>query len=143
MAARARVKAVAIDLDALGDTRKLLDEWYADAARRFRVDVTRLEEELPNWEPLLERFAEERAPVYLRPDAETSAVLRGLQADRVRIGVFTDAPAALARVALAQLGAARRVAVVETGEGALPRLLARLGDDTHVVRTRDELVGLR
>ena len=137
------MKAVAIDLDALGDTRKLLDEWYADAARRFRVDVTRLEEELPNWEPLLERFAEERAPVYLRPDAETSAVLRGLQADRVRIGVFTDAPAALARVALAQLGAARRVAVVETGEGALPRLLARLGDDTHVVRTRDELVGLR
>jgi phosphoglycolate phosphatase-like HAD superfamily hydrolase len=137
------VKAVAIDLDALGDTRKLLDEWYADAARRFRVDVTRLEEELPNWEPLLERFAEERAPVYLRPDAETSAVLRGLQADRVRIGVFTDAPAALARVALAQLGAARRVALVETGEGALPRLLARLGDDTPVVRTREELVGLR
>jgi phosphoglycolate phosphatase-like HAD superfamily hydrolase len=143
MAARARVKAVAIDLDALGDTRRLLTDWRANAARRFRVDVTRLDEELPNWERLLERFAEERAAVYLRPDAETSAVLRRLHRDGVHIGVFADAPAALARVALAQLGAARRIAALETGADALPRLLARFGEDTRVVRTREELIGLR
>jgi hypothetical protein len=44
-------------------------------------------------------------------------------------------------VALAQLGASRRIGALETGEGALERLLARLGDDTVVVRTRDELAG--
>jgi phosphoglycolate phosphatase-like HAD superfamily hydrolase len=141
--ARARVKAVAVDLAALGDTRRLLEDWRADAAHRFRVDGTTLEEEVPNWEQLLERFAEERAPVYLRPDAEASAALRRLHADRIRIGVFTDAPAALARVALAQLGAARRITALETGAGALERLLGRLGDDTRVVRTRDDLLGLR
>jgi phosphoglycolate phosphatase-like HAD superfamily hydrolase len=141
--ARARVKAVAVDLDALGNTRKLLEDWRADAAHRFRVDSATLEEEVPNWEHLLERFAEERAPVYLRPDAEASAALRRLHAESIRIGVFTEAPAALARVALAQLGAARRVTAVETGAGALERLLGRLGDDTRVVRTRDDLLGLR
>jgi len=143
MAARARVRAVAIDLDALGDTRKLMEDWYADAAHRFRVDVTALEIELPNWERLLERFAEERAPVYLRPDAEASVVLRRLDGDGVRIGVFTDAPAPLARVALAQLGAARRIAALETGADALARLLAHFGDDTQIVRTRAQLFGLR
>jgi phosphoglycolate phosphatase-like HAD superfamily hydrolase len=141
--ARAGVKAVAVDLDALGDTRKLLADWRADAAHRFRVDSATLEEEVPNWEQLLERFAEERAPVYLRPDAEVSAVLRHLHADGVRIGVFTEASPALARVALAQLGASRRVTTVEAGADALKRLLAELGDDTRVVRTRAELLGLR
>jgi phosphoglycolate phosphatase-like HAD superfamily hydrolase len=70
-------------------------------------------------------------------------VLRGLHGDGVRIGVFTDAPAPLAKVALAQLGAARRVVALETGTDALTRLLARFGDDTRVVRTRDQLLGLR
>jgi phosphoglycolate phosphatase-like HAD superfamily hydrolase len=141
--ARARVKAVAVDLAALGDTRRLLEDWRADAAHRFRVEDATLEQEVPNWEQLLERFAEERAPVYLRPDAEASAALRRLHADSVRIGVFTDAPAALARVALAQLGAARRVIALETGAGALERLLRRLGGDARIVHTRDELLGLR
>ena len=136
------MKAVAIDLDALGDTRRLMEDWHADAAHRFRVDVSALESELPNWERLLERFAEERAPVYLRPDADASGVLRSLHADGVHIGVFTEAPTALARVALAQLGVARRVTALETGTGALERLLARFGDDTAVVRTREQLVGL-
>ena len=90
-----------------------------------------------------QRAVEERAAVYLRPDAETSAVLRRLHRDGVQIGVFTDAPAALAWVALAQLGAARRIAALETGADALPRLLARFGEDTRVVRTRDQLLGLR
>jgi len=43
------------------------------------------------------RFAEDRAPVYLRPNAEVSAALRSLEANEWRLGVFTDAPEALAR----------------------------------------------
>ena len=136
--------AVAVDLDgALGDTRRLWEDWLEDAGRRARVDVTALDDELPNWRQLLQRFAEERAPVYLRPDAEASAALRRLHGAGTRIGVFTRAPEELARVALAQLGAARRIEVLETGEDALERLLARLGNDARVVRTRAELVNLR
>jgi phosphoglycolate phosphatase-like HAD superfamily hydrolase len=138
------VAAVAVDLDgALGDTRRLWRDWLEDAGRRARVDVTALDEELPNWRQLLQRFAEERAPVYLRPDAEASAALRRLHGAGTRIGVFTDAPEELARVALAQLGAARRVEAVETGPDALERLVARFGDDVRVVRSRAELIALR
>jgi phosphoglycolate phosphatase-like HAD superfamily hydrolase len=140
---RARVNAVAIDLDALGDTRRLWEDWRLDAARRFRIDRASLETELPSWEHLLERFAEERAPVYLRPDAAVSSVLRELHAGGVRLGVFTDAPASLARVALAHVGASRRVTELEAGPGALERLRERLGQGTRVVRTREELLGLR
>ena len=136
------MKALAIDLDALGETQRLWDDWREDAARRFRIERASLEEELPNWEHLLERFAEERAPVYLRPDAEVSSALRRLNSEGVTLGVFTHAPESLARVALAHLGATRRVTELETGAGALERLRARFGDDTRVVRTRDELVGL-
>ena len=78
--------------------------------------------------------------VYLRRDADASAALQSLADAGCEIGVFTDAPEPLARVALAQLGAERRVSAVETGSGALERLLARLGDDAVVVRTREELV---
>jgi phosphoglycolate phosphatase-like HAD superfamily hydrolase len=143
---------VAVELDALGDTRPLWHDWLEDTARI--LDVAGLPEDRSaaaveldargsgNWRTLLERFAEDRAPVYLRPAAEVSAALRGLQAAGARVGVFTDAPAELARVALAQLGAARRVEVVEAGEGALERLLAALGADAVVVRTRTELVTL-
>jgi phosphoglycolate phosphatase-like HAD superfamily hydrolase len=138
------VTAVAVDLDgALGDTRRLWEDWLEDAGRRARVDVTALDEELPNWRRLLQRFAEERAPVYLRPDAEASAALQRLRDAGTTIGVFTSAPEELARVALAQLGATRRVDALEAGEDALERLLARLGADARVVRTRAELVGLR
>jgi len=138
------VTAVAVDLDgALGDTRRLWEDWLEDARRRARIDVTALDDELPNWRQLLQRFAEERAPVYLRPDAEASAALRRLHAGGATIGVFTDAPEELARVALAQLGAARRVDALETGGDALERLLARLGADARVVRTRAQPVGLR
>jgi phosphoglycolate phosphatase-like HAD superfamily hydrolase len=137
------VKTVAIDLDALGETRQLWEDWRVDAARRFRIDSGSLEAELPNWEHLLERFAEERAPVYLRPDAAVSSVLRALQADGVTLGVFTEAPEALARVALAHVGATRRIAELESGPDALERLRGRLGADTKVVRTRAELLGLR
>ena len=93
--------AVAVDLDgALGDTRPLWQDWLEDAGRRARVNVDSLDEELPNWRQLLRRFAEERAAVYLRPDAEASAALRRLHGAGTRIGVFTDAPEELARIAL-------------------------------------------
>lgn len=152
--------AVAIDLDgALGDTRPLWQEFLADAARRFGsisplepaalpADRGAAAEELDawassgvgDWRAALERFAEDRAPVYLRPDGEASAALRSLAAAGARLGVFTDAPEPLARVALAQLGASRRVESLETGSGARERLIARLGPATTVASTREDLV---
>jgi phosphoglycolate phosphatase-like HAD superfamily hydrolase len=137
------MKAVAVDLAALGDVEPLWSDWLDDAARRFRVDVSALDEQLPNWRPLLERFAEERAPVYLRRDAEVTEALRRLHSAGVRVGVFADAPAELARIALSHLGANGRVDVVEAGDGARERLLSALGEDAVVVGTRAELVGLR
>ena len=137
------MKAVAVDLAALGDVEPLWRDWLDDASRRYRVDVAALDAELPNWRPLLERFAEERAPVYLRRDAEVTDALRRLQAGGVRIGVYADAPAELTRIALSHLGADGRVDVVESGDGARERVLAVLGDGTIVAGTRAELVGLR
>ena len=132
--------AVAIELDGvLGDTRPLWEAWLADVSRRAHVDPDRLDDELPNWRVLLVRFAEDHAPVYLRPSAPATAALRRLQAARVRIGVFTDAPPELARVALAHLGAARRVDVLEGGPGALERVLAQLGGDARVARSVGDL----
>ena len=148
-----QVTALLIDLDGvLGDTRALWDNWLAGAAAVLGVDVATLPTnrgdaaaELDaagagNWRVLLERFAAERAPVYLRPNAEASAALRRLAAIGRPLGVFTDAPAELARIAVAQLGAARRIAALETGAGALERLAADLGVDATVVRTRDQLI---
>lgn len=148
------MRAVAIDLDGvLGDTRALWRDWLEDASRRLRLGelalpddraaaAEQLDECVGNWRVLLERFAEDRAPVYLRPDASVSTALRRLDGTGASLGVFTDAPAELARVALAQLGAARRIDAVEAGPDALQRLLGRLGADALVVRTRDELLGL-
>jgi phosphoglycolate phosphatase-like HAD superfamily hydrolase len=136
------VRSIAIALDALGDTTAIWRDWLADARRRYRVDVDDLERELPNWRPLLQRFVEERAPVYLRPDADVSAALRRLQSSGARIGVFADAPEELARVALSQLGATRRVVLLEAGPGALGRVSAKLGGDVEVVESRSQLVSL-
>jgi phosphoglycolate phosphatase-like HAD superfamily hydrolase len=134
------VLAVAIELDTvLGDTRPLYDAWLEDVSRRAHVDASNLDEELPNWRVLLERFAEDHAPVYLRPSAPATSALRRLQADGVRIGVFTDAPDELARVAVAHLGAARRLEALEAGPGALDRLLERLGPETRTVRSLADL----
>jgi phosphoglycolate phosphatase-like HAD superfamily hydrolase len=145
------VRAVAFDLDGvLTDTRPLWNEWIADAARRVRVelgglpedrtDAARvLDERLGDWRPLLERFAADRAPLHFRPRGETGALLRRLRADGVRIGVFTDAPRELAAIALAHIGAARRVEAV----GTLDEVLAALGEGAVVVRSRDELASLR
>jgi phosphoglycolate phosphatase-like HAD superfamily hydrolase len=148
------MRTLALDLDrVLGDTRPLWEDWLEDAARRFRsiapLDPAALPEDrgtaareldswaeagVGDWRSALTRFAEDRAPVYLRPDAEVSAALRKLADGGARIGVFTDAPEELARIAVSQLGATRRIEALESGEGALERLLARLGPDAEVVR---------
>jgi phosphoglycolate phosphatase-like HAD superfamily hydrolase len=144
--------AVAIDLDAvLGDTRPLWNDWLNSTARVLAIEPATLPADrgeaaaildaadAGNWRTLLERFAEDRAPVYLRRDAETSTALRRLAESGALVGVFSDAPPELVRTALSQLGATRRVDAVEAGAGALERLLATLGHGTVVVRTRDEL----
>jgi len=136
------MKGIAIDLAALGDTDPLWRAWLEEAARRFRVDASALDDELPNWRQLLERYAEERAPVYFRRDADVSDALRRLRAEGARVAVFTDAPEELARVALAHLGASRRIEALESGNGAEERALARVGIDAMVVRTREQLLAV-
>jgi phosphoglycolate phosphatase-like HAD superfamily hydrolase len=153
---------VALDLDAvLGDTRPLWDAWLADASRRFRtiaeldpaslpVDRGLAAAELDRWGRLgigdwrasLSRFAEDHAPVYLRPQAPVSAALRRLEGSGARLGAFTDAPEELARVALAHVGAARRIEVLEAGSGALERLRERLGPEVRVVSSVDDVARL-
>ncbi len=153
MSGRRPSRALAIDLEAFGDMAPLWSAWLEDASRRYRVDgletlagsdrsgiEATLDERLGNWRALLERFGEEHAAVYLRPRADVSGALRRLQASGVRLGVFTELPEPLARTVVAQLGAARRVEVVEAGDGALERLRDRLGQDASVVRTAAELV---
>lgn len=153
------MKAVAVDLDALGDTHRLWRDFLADAARRFAaispLEPAALPEDrgaaaaeldrwaeagVGDWRGALERFAEDRAPVYLRPSAEASAALRSLAAGGITVGIYTDAPEPLARVALAHLGAERRVKALETGTGARERLVARLGGaEVVVAATLDDL----
>jgi phosphoglycolate phosphatase-like HAD superfamily hydrolase len=155
------MKAVAVDLEALGDTRPLWRDFLADAARRFAsispldpeslpADRAAAAEELDrwaeagvgDWRGALERFAEDRAPVYLRPSAEASGALRALSAAGARIGVFTDAPEPLARIALAHLGAERRVDAVAAGADARESLLAQLGGEVEVAGSTDDLLAL-
>ena len=56
------------------------------------------------------------------------------------IGVYTDAPEELGRIAASQLGVSRRLTTLESGSGALDRLETAFGSDSVVVRTRAELV---
>ncbi|MBV8257578.1 MAG: hypothetical protein JO073_07140 [Actinobacteria bacterium] len=141
--------ALALDLDAvLADTRPLWDAWLDDAARRARVELdvpedrvaaaALLDERLGEWRPLLERFAADRAPVFFRPRADVSALLRRQAAAGARIGVYTDAPRELAELALAHVGATRRVETV----GTLDEVRAALGADVVVVASREELAAL-
>jgi phosphoglycolate phosphatase-like HAD superfamily hydrolase len=136
------VKALAISLSALGDTDPLWQDWLDDARRRYRVDANDLDAELPNWRRLLERYAEDRAPVYFRRDADVSATLRRLHAGGARIGVFTDAPEELARIALSHLGAERHVEFLEAGPGSQQRISQLLGSGALILTTRDELLAV-
>jgi len=141
--------ALALDLDGvLADTRPMWDAWLEDAARRARVELVVpedreaaavvLDEALGDWRPLLARFSADRAPLWIRPRADTNAALRRLRAGGVRIGVFTDAPRELAEIALAHAGAARQVEVV----GTLADVQGALGADVAVVRSREELAAI-
>jgi len=153
------MRAVAIDLDAvLGDTRPLWDGWLEEAARRYAsiaaLDPAGLprdraaaaaeldrwaEQGIGDWRSALGRYAEEHAPLHLKPDPAVGAALRSLKRDGYAVGAFSDAPEALARVALAHLGAARRVDHLVAGPDALDRLLAKLGSEAVVVREPDAL----
>jgi phosphoglycolate phosphatase-like HAD superfamily hydrolase len=136
------VNRFAVDLAALGDTDPLWRDWLDEARRRFRIDGASLDDELPNWRQLLERYAEERAPVYFRREADVTEALRRLRAHGARVAVFTDVPEELARVALAHLGAARHIETLESGSGAEKRAVAKLGAGAAIVRTRAELLAV-
>ena len=145
--------AVAIDLDrALVDTRPLWQDWLDSAAAVLGADARALPADRAdaaaeldlhgpgNWLALLERYCEDRVAVYVRRDAETSDALRSLAAAGWEIGAFTDAPEPLARVALAQIGADRRIGMLAAGAGALELLRASLGEDVLVVSSPQELM---
>jgi phosphoglycolate phosphatase-like HAD superfamily hydrolase len=142
--------SLALDLDGvLADTRPLWEAWLEDAARRARValDVPEdreaaavvLDDALGDWRPLLARFAADRAPLWIRPRADTNNALRRLAAAGTRIGVYTDAPRELADIALAHAGAARQVEVV----GTLAEVRSELGEGVVVVKSRRQLADLR
>ena len=151
-----------VDLDgALGDTRPLWRDFVADAARRFAAIATLDASSLPDdrgaaadeldrwaergigdWRAALTRFAEDRAPVYLRPNADANAALRALAASDHRLGAFTDAPEPLARVALAHLGALRRIDELACGHDARERLLERLGPGAEVATSAEDLANI-
>ena len=151
-AARVSGAPVAIDLDgALGDTRPLWQAWLESVSGLLGVEDGGLPDDrgaaaaeldrrgAGNWRALLERFGEERAPVYLRRDPGASAALRALAHRRTRDRrLHRRARAARARRARA---ARRRPA----GRGARDgrrraRAPARqLGADTVVVHTPAEL----
>ena len=153
---------LAIDLDgALGDTKPLWRAFVDDAARRFSsiapLDPAALPPGRPSqaaeldrwaklgvgdWRKALERFSEDHAPIYLRPNGRANTAVRALAAAGRRVGVFTDAPEPLARVALAHLGLDRAVEVLETGEGARERLLAHLGSRVEEAATVDDLLAV-
>lgn len=153
---------LALDLDAvLGDTRPLWREWLADAARRFHAISPLDPDSLPDdrveaaeqldlwaeagvgdWRAALERFAEDRAPLFFRPDPETNVALRRLRAAGAELASFSDAPEVLVRVALAHLGAGRELRAIAAGTDAERRAVAELGEGAQVVRSRDELLAL-
>ena len=145
-------RALAIELDALGDTRALWLAWLESARGVLELNPDALPTDrgdaaaalddagAGNWRTLLERFSQDHAPAFLRRDAATSARLQALVDAGATLGVFTDAPDELARTALAQLGASRRISELETGAGAFERLLDAIGRDATVVRTRADLL---
>lgn len=142
--------ALALDLDGVfADTRPLWEAWLEDASRRARVELELPEDRtaaapvldgaLGEWRPLLLRFAADRAPLWIRPRAETNALLRRLAAAGARIGVFSDAPTELVELVLAHAGAARQVEVT----GTLAEVRAALGVSCVVVGSRAQLAELR
>jgi phosphoglycolate phosphatase-like HAD superfamily hydrolase len=153
---------LALDFDAvLADTRPLWREWLDDAARKFRAIASLDPEELPedraeaaalldrwaeagvgDWRGALERFAEDRAPLFFRSEPATNAALRRLRANGASLAAFSDAPEPLVRIAVAHIGLARELGVLSTGRDAERRAVEELGVDARVVRSRDDLLRL-
>ncbi len=153
---------LALDFDAvLADTRPLWDEWLDDAARKFRAIASLDPAELPedraeaatvldrwaeagvgDWRGALERFAEDRAPLFFRPEPATNAALRRLRANGASLAAFSDAPEPLVRIAVAHIGLGRELGVLSTGRDAERHAVEELGADARVVRSRDELLRL-
>ncbi len=153
---------LALDFDAVvADTRPLWREWLEDAARRFRSIAVLEPSALPedraeaaalldrwaeagvgDWRGALERFAEDRAPLFFRPVPATNAALRRLRASGAVLGAFSDAPEPLVRVAVAHVGLTRELSVVAAGAEAERRAIGELGAEARIVRSRDELLGL-
>jgi phosphoglycolate phosphatase-like HAD superfamily hydrolase len=153
---------LALDFDAvLADTRPLWSEWLEDAARRFRSIAVLEPSALPedraeaaalldrwadagvgDWRGALERFAEDRAPLFFRPVPATNAALRRLRKGGAVLGAFSDAPEPLVRVAVAHVGLARELSVVAAGADAERRAVAELGAEARVIRSRQDLLGL-
>ncbi len=119
------MSALLVDLDgALGDTRPLWRDWVAESARVLGVDAATLPADRVAAAAALDAAGRGELAHAARPvcggagaglPAPGSRRERGAPPSRCRrhaVGVFTDAPEELARVALAQLGAARRVAVL-------------------------------
>ena len=143
---------LAIELEALGDTRPLWSAWLESVRSVLAIEPSSLPEDrgaaadaldeagAGNWRTLLERFAEDHAPAYLRRDAPTSAALQSLASSGIAMGVFTDAPEP--SHGSPWHSSARRAGcrVVESGTGALDRVVAALGPATVVVRTRNDLL---
>jgi phosphoglycolate phosphatase-like HAD superfamily hydrolase len=147
-------RGVAIELDgALGDTRPLWEAWLSSSSTLLGLDPATLPRDrvaaarvldhsgTGNWKTLLERYSEDRVALYVRRNPEANAALRALKADGHPLGVFTDAPEPLARVALAQLGVRDLISALYAGESApLELLRVTFGGDLLVARTTDELV---
>ena len=155
------MKAVAVDLDALGDTRPLWRDFLADAARRFAAISPLDPDALPDdraaaaaeldrwaeagvgdWRVALERFAEDHAPVYLRPSAEASGAPAALAAAGVG-SASTPMPRSRSREShsptSAPSAAWRRW---QRGQDARESLIARLGRRGGRSARRDDLLAL-
>ena len=91
-----------------------LDAWAGEDASRWRLE--------------LRRFADDHVPVYVRPDPDRNAAVRGLRARGVSVACWSPGPAELAEPLLHHLGLARRVEplVCDAGPDALTGLLSGL-----------------
>ena len=144
---RAGVPALALDLDGvLADTRPLWRDWLEDAGRRTRVELELpddraaaaplLDEQLGDWRPLLQRFAADRGPLHFRPHAETAALAAAAPRRRCRGSASSPTRRASSRTSRSRISARRGGS---TRVGTLDEVLAALGGDATVVRSRDEL----
>ena len=127
---------------ALGDTRPLWHDWLAAAQRCPRPRPRRLPADRAeaaaaarparrrNWRVLLERFAEDRAPVYLRRRRATSAALQRARS-RGRGSASSPTRPRSSRGSRSRSSARTGACGGRDRRGRLERLLERLGADAE------------